>query len=40
LLGVLHYVPLLGWFAPVYMGLAFVHWGLALLAAQRKPAVA
>jgi len=35
-LGVLHYVPLLGWFAPVYMGLAFAHWGLALLAAQRK----
>jgi hypothetical protein len=40
LLGVLHYVPLLGWFAPVYMGLAFAHWGLALLAAQRKAAVA
>jgi uncharacterized protein involved in cysteine biosynthesis len=40
LLGVLHYVPLLGWFAPVYMGLAFVHWGLARLAVQRKAAVA
>jgi CysZ protein len=40
LLGVVHYVPVLGWFAPVYMGLAFAHWGLAELAAGRKAAAA
>lgn len=32
LLGLLHYVPLLNFFAPVYMGLAFTHYGLDRLA--------
>ena len=35
-LGIVNYVPLIGWFAQVYVGLAFVHWGLALLAARRR----
>jgi CysZ protein len=34
-LGVVHYVPLLGWFAPVLTGLAFIHWGLARIAHMR-----
>jgi len=35
LLGLLHYVPLLNFFAPIYMGLAFTHYGLAKLAQTR-----
>jgi CysZ protein len=31
LLGLLHFVPLLNFLAPVYMGLAFTHYGLAKL---------
>ena len=34
-LGVVHYIPVIGWFAPIYVGLAFIHWGLARLAALR-----
>ncbi len=36
LLGLLHFVPLLNFFAPVYMGLAFTHYGLDKLAQSRK----
>jgi len=35
-LGILHFVPLLNFFAPVYMGLAFTHYGLDRLARMRK----
>ena len=35
LLGLLHYVPLLNFFAPVFMGLAFTHYSLAILARTR-----
>jgi hypothetical protein len=35
LLGGVNYVPLLGWFAQVFIGLAFVHWGLGTLVAMR-----
>ena len=38
-LGVVHFVPLLGWFAPVYVGLAYIHWGLARIAAMRAAAL-
>lgn len=36
LLGLLYFVPLLNFFAPVYMGLAFTHYGLDKLAQSRK----
>jgi len=36
LLGLLHFVPLLNFFAPVYMGLAFTHYGLDKLAQSRR----
>jgi hypothetical protein len=36
LLGVLHLIPLLNFFAPVYMGLAFTHYALDKLAQSRK----
>ncbi|MEW5769389.1 MAG: EI24 domain-containing protein [Pseudomonadota bacterium] len=36
LLGLLHFVPLLNLLAPVYMGLAFTHYGLARLAQYRE----
>jgi CysZ protein len=36
LLGLLYFVPLLNFFAPVYMGLAFTHYGLDKLAQARK----
>jgi hypothetical protein len=36
LLGLLHFVPLLNFFAPVYMGLAFTHYGLDRLDMTRK----
>ncbi len=36
LLGLLHIVPLLNFFAPVYMGLAFTHYGLDKLARTRR----
>jgi len=36
LLGVLYFVPLLNFFAPVYMALAFTHYGLDKLAQLRK----
>jgi len=35
LLGLLYYIPLLNFFAPVYMGLAFTHYGLDKLAQSR-----
>lgn len=35
LLGVLHMVPLVNFLAPIYMGLAFAHYGLAGLGRQR-----
>lgn len=35
-LGLLHFLPLLNFFAPVYMGLAFTHYGLDRLAQMRK----
>jgi CysZ protein len=35
LLGGVNYVPLLGWFAQVFIGLAFIHWGLGTLVAMR-----
>jgi CysZ protein len=35
LLGAVNYVPLFGWFAQVYIGLAFIHWGLARLHGMR-----
>jgi len=38
LLGLLHFVPLLNLFAPVYMGLAFTHYGLDKLSLVRKEA--
>jgi CysZ protein len=40
LLGALNYVPLFGWFAQVYIGLAFIHWGLARVHAMRAAAAA
>jgi len=36
LLGLLHLVPLFNFFAPIYMGLAFTHYGLASLARLRR----
>ncbi len=36
LLGLLHFVPLFNFLAPVYMGLAFTHYGLAKLDESRK----
>lgn len=36
LLGLLHFVPLFNFLAPVYMGLAFTHYGLAKLDDLRK----
>lgn len=36
LLGLLHFVPLINFFAPVYMGLAFTHYGLDRLESTRK----
>jgi hypothetical protein len=36
LLGLLHFVPLINFFAPVYMGLAFTHYGLDRLNQTRK----
>lgn len=38
LLGLLHFVPVINFLAPVYMGLAFTHHGLAALDATRKAA--
>lgn len=35
-LGILHFVPVLNFFAPVYMGLAFTHYALDRLAQMRK----
>jgi hypothetical protein len=35
-LGVLHLLPLVNFFAPIYMGLAFTHYGLGRLAELRK----
>jgi CysZ protein len=35
-LGLLHWVPVVNFFAPVYMGLAFTHYGLEQLARSRK----
>jgi len=40
LLGLLHFIPLINFLAPVYMGLAFVHHGLAALDISRKEVVA
>jgi CysZ protein len=40
LLGLLHFLPLVNFLAPVYMGLAFTHHGLAALDASRKGAAA
>ena len=37
-LGLLHLVPVINFFAPVYMGLAFTHYGLEQLARSRKEA--
>ena len=37
-LGLLHWVPVIYFFAPVYMGLAFTHYGLEQLARSRKEA--
>jgi len=39
-LGLLHWVPVINFFAPVYMGLAFTHYGLEQLARSRKEASA
>lgn len=36
LLGLLHFVPLINFLAPVYMGLAFTHYGLDRLESTRK----
>jgi CysZ protein len=38
LLGLLHFIPLVNFLAPVYMGLAFAHHGLAALDGSRKGA--
>jgi hypothetical protein len=38
LLGLLHFIPLLNFVAPVYMGLAFTHYGLASLEKARAGA--
>ncbi len=35
-LGLLYFVPLLNFFAPIYMGLAFTHYGLDKLAQSRR----
>jgi signal transduction histidine kinase len=40
LLGLLHFVPLVNFLAPVYMGLAFTHHGLGALDSSRKGAAA
>jgi len=40
LLGLLHFVPLVNFLAPVYMGLAFTHHGLAALAKSRSEGMA
>ncbi len=40
LLGLLHFIPVLNFLAPVYMGLAFTHHGLAALAASRTGSAA
>lgn len=40
LLALLHFVPVVNFLAPVYMGLAFTHHGLAALAATRKEVAA
>jgi hypothetical protein len=34
-LGAMNYIPLFGWFAQVFIGLAFIHWGLGTLTAMR-----
>jgi CysZ protein len=34
-LGIVNYIPLLGWFAQVFIGLAFIHWGLGTLVSMR-----
>ncbi|PIV87702.1 MAG: hypothetical protein COW48_10115 [Hydrogenophilales bacterium CG17_big_fil_post_rev_8_21_14_2_50_63_12] len=39
-LGLLHLVPIINFFAPVYMGLAFTHYALEQLARSRKEATA
>jgi hypothetical protein len=39
LLGLLHFVPIINFFATVYMGLAFTHYGLDKLAQSRKELV-
>lgn len=36
LLGLLHFVPVVNFLAPVYMGLAFIHYGLSRLARLRN----
>jgi hypothetical protein len=36
-LGLLHFVPVLNFLAPVYMGLAFTHYGLEKLDQLRNP---
>jgi len=40
LLGLLHFIPIVNFLAPVYMGLAFSHHGLSALATSRKGAPA
>lgn len=39
-LGLLHLVPVINFFAPIYMGLAFTHYALARLARDRQEAAA
>lgn len=39
-LGLLHFVPVVNFFAPVYMGLAFTHYGLSRLNQLRKAGAA
>jgi hypothetical protein len=34
----MNYIPLFGWFAQVFIGLAFVHWGLATIQHMRNSA--
>jgi hypothetical protein len=42
ILGATNYIPFFGWFAQIFIGLAFVHWGLATIqhmrSATAKPA--
>lgn len=38
ILGATNYIPFFGWFAQIFIGLAFVHWGLATIQQMRSAA--